>query len=78
MAILGRSDCLTSLILYVGYYGDMSDKVDQHEMWKQGCRAVFAGFVASAHQRGVSNLTLIGIGDDVTDGSYQQISIYSG
>jgi DNA-nicking Smr family endonuclease len=32
------------------------NKVDQHEMWKQGCRAVFAGFIASAHQRGVSNL----------------------
>ena len=38
------------------YYlpADMSEnKVDQQEMWKQGCRAVFAGFVASAHQRGV-------------------------
>jgi hypothetical protein len=30
-----------------------NEKVTQRESWKQGCRAVFAGFVASAHPRGV-------------------------
>lgn len=28
---------------------------EQRERWKQGCQAVFAGFVASAHHRGVSH-----------------------
>ena len=30
------------------------DKDKERESWKQGIRAVFAGFVASAHPRGVS------------------------
>lgn len=28
---------------------------EQRERWRQGCQAVFAGFVASAHHRGVSH-----------------------
>jgi len=50
------------------------EKVNQRESWKQGCRAVFAGFVASAHPRGVrppSTKVMI-------NGSYQQTSICFG
>jgi len=50
------------------------EKVNQRESWKQGCRAVFAGFVASAHPRGVRPpFTKVMI-----NGSYQPASICSG
>jgi hypothetical protein len=53
----------TSLFMLSGYFrflhtSQSSNAMDieqdkQRESWKQGCRAVFAGFVASAHPRGV-------------------------